>query len=170
MVTIVPRDAAFIVSKICVTIPLDTVHMVVFMDFTVTNVTETAIHARQDVTESWETVQVTVRMEGTEVRATKRVNKAVKLGVLETLVNVLATVRSDGLGYSATTNVVKNVLMDVLKTMVFVIDVLLIILEYIVTKVVVMDVLLICAIDITEAAHVHQIGKGKHVVVSISFL
>lgn len=83
--------------------------------------------------------------------------------------NVLVTVRSDGLGYSATSNAVKDVLMDVLKTMVFVIDVLLIILEYIVTKVVVMDVLLI-AINITEAAHVHQIGKGKHVVVSISFL
>lgn len=81
--------------------------------------------------------------------------------------NVLVTVRSDGLGYSATSNAVKDVLMDVLKTMVFVIDVLLIILEYIVTKVVVMDVLLI-AINITEAAHVHQIGKGKHVVSSRS--
>lgn len=52
MVPIVPRDAAFIVSKIYVTIPLDTVHMVVLIDITVKNVTETAVHARQGVTES----------------------------------------------------------------------------------------------------------------------
>lgn len=94
-------------------------------------------------------------MEGMGVCVIKCVNKVVKLGVLEILVNVLVIVWLDGLGYFVIINVVKNVLMDVLKIMVFVIDVLLIILEYIVIKVVVMDVFLICVIDIMEVVYVY---------------
>lgn len=48
-------------------------------------------------------------------------------------------------------------------------DVLFRILEDIVTKIVVMGAPLI-AIEITEAARVHLNGKGKHVMVNISFL
>lgn len=89
----------------------------------------------------------------------------VKRNVIKTQGYVLVIVRSDGLGYSATWNV-KDVLIDVPKTMAFATDVLLRILEYIVTRIVVMGVLLI-AIEITEAASVHLIGKEKHVVVNI---
>lgn len=90
----------------------------------------------------------------------------VKHNVIKTQGHVLVIVRSDGLGYSATRNAVKDVLIDVPKTMAFATDVLLRILEEIVTRIVVMGVLLI-AIEITEAARVHLIGKGKHVVVNI---